>query len=164
MTTDPTQRGSGIGGIFTGPPSAAATPPIALPLGKLAASALVWAAGAAGVSVLIILLLRGFRPADLVVAVGGMAFGCLAAVGSVAMLRPWRPRPVAQWPFALLGAQAFSCMGALILAGVLYFAARPDPVPLTLSVCAAFIGAWVGQVRVFSAHVQAPPDSSPTPR
>lgn len=145
----------GVSAIFTGPASAGGSPPMALPTGRMLAGGLAGAVLMGAAAGAIILATKGADPARLTVTGVGVLCGWVASGGAILALRPWRPRPEGRWPFALLGAQAISCVAALFLAGLLYSATPLDPVSLALSTAGGFIGAWVGQVRVFSAQFQA---------
>ena len=151
----PSAQNPGVSAIFTGPASAGSSPPMALGLGPMLVGGLLGAAVAGGAVVGLVALLKGMDSARLMAAGVGALCGWIAPGLGVLALRPWIPRPEVRWPFALLGAQAFSCVGALFLAGLIYSATPLDPVSLALSTAGGFIGAWVGQVRVFSAQFQA---------
>lgn len=145
----------GVSAIFTGPPSASGSPPLALAAGRMLAGGLAGAV-LAGVAVVgMVVLMKGMDASRVTAAAVGVSCGWIASGTAVLALRPWRPRPEARWPFALLGAQAISCVGALFLAGLLYSSTPLDAVSLALSTAGGFIGAWVGQVRVFSAQFRA---------
>ena len=145
----------GVSAIFTGPAAAGGSPPLTLSAPAMLAGGLAGAILAGAGVAAMIFLTKGADTARLSAAgVGGLC-GWVASSGAVLALRPWLPRPEGRWPFALLGAQALSCVGALFLAGLLYSATPLDPVSLALATAGGFIGAWVGQVRVFSAQFQA---------
>ena len=145
----------GVSAIFTGPASAGGSPPMAWPVARMLAGGLAGAVLAGAAVGAVVFVTKGADSSRLVAAGIGVLCGWAASGGAILALRPWRPRPEARWPFALLGAQAISCVGALFLAGLLYSATPLDPVSLALSTAGGFIGAWVGQVRVFSAQFQA---------
>ncbi len=139
------------GGLFTGPTAAGQTTPLALPTLQLALAALLGSLIAASAATL---LLLPFTPSALLTLFAtslGATLGFLASTLALLALRPWNPRPEARWPFALLGAQAFSCLLLLALDGLVYFSAHLDPLPLALASVAGFLGAWVAVIRVFSA-------------
>ncbi len=148
-STPPATPPAHPGGLFTGPSNAGL---------RLALGALIGALATGFALTLALAAFSGVGPRLLTAAGAGAGMGFLAPLAALLALRPWNPRPEARWPFALLGAQAFSALLVPALDGLVYFSAlhpHLDPLPLALTSAGGFIGAWVGQIRVFSALLKA---------
>ncbi|HVZ93134.1 MAG TPA: hypothetical protein VG797_01350 [Phycisphaerales bacterium] len=80
--------------------------------------------------------------------VGGMGLALL-------LIRPGQARTPAQWVPVLFLGQGVSLFGVLILAVLLYFSARPDPLAFAMVAAASFTAAAVAQAYVFSSHLKS---------
>jgi hypothetical protein len=127
--------------------------PFPLPTGALAI------ASVAGVSVVAIAAALagpqlGASAAPRAALWGGVAAGIGTILGLL-VVRPWKARPLGQWPFALLAGQGATFLGVLFSAAAVYFSARPGQAVFAVVCAGGFLGALLAQAAVYSPRLRA---------
>lgn len=136
-------------------------PWVTLPTARLLAAMTVGAGLAAAVAAGAV---WGLNP----VGIRAVPWAFLAAVGAHAgtflALRPWKPRYLGQWPFAVMNASMGSILGVLAILVLIYSATRPDPVVLGLSAVGAWFVGLLSLISAYGSYVKGLPSDPPRDR
>ncbi len=135
-------------------------PQLSLPGLRLLLAAWLGAAGVAALGTAILAIVGMTQPRELAspwVAWLGLA---IAKASGLLWMRPWKPRYLGRWPFVWLGARGVSFGAVLILSVLLYFAARPEPLPFGLVIAGGYFAALLCEVAVYSSHIRSSADRS----
>jgi hypothetical protein len=136
-----------------------AGPWVTLPTARLLAAMVVGAGLAAGLAWAMTYFLKpsGIR------AVPWGFFSAIVAHGvAIGFIRPWRPRYLGQWAFAVLRASLGAILLVLLSLVLVYSATRPDPVILGLTAVGAWFVGLLSLVSAYGSYVKGLP-GEPTP-
>ena len=126
-------------------------PVTALPTRRLIVTAVVAAAltalGSAGVTAL-----TG-RHATITASAAGAALVAGVSIGSLLMIRPWRPRALGTWANLWLAALVGRLLFTPALAYLLYSATQLSLTPLMLSVGVTYVIVQISEAAALAAHL-----------
>lgn len=130
-----------------------AGPIVPIPGGRLA---LLTLGGILAVTAVAVFIAWSVRQSPGAISAAAGSVGAVLAHGVAALVeRPWKPRPLGRWAFAIMHVSLGSILVVLAWIGLLYSAPQFDAASLALSAAGAWFGGLLAKVAAFGSFAKA---------